>query len=88
MGRPSGPTIDTSSFIRTSLVHDALYPLIRLGGAPYDHRRHADRLLKKLCREDGMSWFRAWYVCVAARLFGGSSTPRGPRSRSGSDALR
>ena len=74
---PSGPTIDTSNFMRASLVHDALYQLTRLGAIPYDHRRHADRLLRKLCREDGMSWFRAWYVYAAVRLFGGSSATPG-----------
>lgn len=74
---PSGPTIGTSNFMRSSLIHDALYQLIRLGAVPYDHRRHADSLLRKLCREDGMSRFRAWYVYVAVRLFGGSSATPG-----------
>ena len=28
----------------------------------------ADRLLRQICREAGMCWFRAWYVYWAVRL--------------------
>ncbi len=31
---PSGPTVDTGSFMRGSLVHDAFYQLIREGHLP------------------------------------------------------
>ena len=74
---PSGPTIDTLTFMRGSLVHDALYQLIRLGDIPSDHRRHADRLLRDICRKDGMSPLRAWYVYIAVRLCGRSSATPG-----------
>jgi hypothetical protein len=67
---PSGPTIDTKDFIRGSLVHDALYQLMREGVLDYRvHRQRADQILKELCLEDGMGSFRAWYVYQAVHLF-------------------
>ena len=74
---PSGPTIDTADFMRGSLVHDALYQLIRLEQIPYGYKAYADLLLKKICLEDGMSNFRASYVYQAVRLFGGASARPG-----------
>lgn len=68
---PSGPTIDTKTFMRGSLVHDALYQLMREMHLDYrEHRKYADDLLKKICLEDGMSRFRAWYVHKSVRIFG------------------
>jgi len=67
---PSGPTIDTKDFMRGSLVHDALYQLIREEKIERKYKEYADRLLSDICREDGMSKFRAWYVYWAERLFG------------------
>ena len=74
---PSGPTIDTADFMRGSLVHDALYQLIRLEEIPYNYKEYADLLLKKICLEDGMSNFRASYVYQAVRLLGGASARPG-----------
>jgi hypothetical protein len=59
---PSGPTIDTKNFMRGSLIHDALYQLIREGKLPKKCRLHADRALQIICLEDGMCGVRAWYV--------------------------
>lgn len=70
---PSGPTIDTPNFMRASLVHDALYQLMREGYISINHRQAADRLLQRLCREDGMSWVRAWWVYAGVRLGGASA---------------
>jgi hypothetical protein len=68
---PSGPTFDTPSFMRGSLVHDAIYQLIRERHLPMDpFRELADRLLRQHCLEDGMSALRAWYVYQAVRLRG------------------
>jgi hypothetical protein len=63
---PSGPTIDTPNSLRGSLVHDALYQLMRLGLLPESCREQADKLLHDLCVEDGMSNFRAdlWQAMV------------------------
>jgi len=66
----SGPAIDTPNFMRASLIHDALYGLGAKGLLPAGWRRAADRVLYLICREDGMSWFRAQYVWAAVRLGG------------------
>ena len=71
---PSGPTFDTPSFMRGSLVHDALYQLISEGLLPDFFREYADRTLYRLCRDDGMSSVRAWYVYKAVQAFGESHT--------------
>jgi len=70
---PSGPTFDTPTFMRGSLVHDAIYQLIRLGLLPAESRVMADRELWRICREDGMCSIRAWWVYHGVRLFGGAS---------------
>ena len=71
---PSGPTIDTKTFMRGSLVHDALYQLMRLGALDRsEYRKTADRELRRICIEDGMWRFRAWYVYWGVRMFGGKA---------------
>ncbi len=67
---PSGPTIDTLTFMRGSLVHDALYQLMRERHLNNDaHREAADRALQKICKEDGMWSLRAWWVYLGVRWF-------------------
>ena len=66
---PSGPTVDTKSFMRGSLVHDALYQLMRMGLLPQAYREPADKLLRQHCREDGMYGWRVWYVFKSVRKF-------------------
>ena len=71
---PSGPTVDTLNFMRGSLVHDALYQLMReeeLDKSIY--RESADRLLQSICQEDGMSSIRAWWVYQGVKRFGDPS---------------
>jgi hypothetical protein len=70
---PSGPTIDTKNFMEGSLIHDALYQLMREKVLPQNERKKADEILRKVCLRDGMSKFRAWYVYKAVRLGGASS---------------
>lgn len=70
---PSGPTFDTKDFMRGSLIHDALYQLIREKHLPDDIRESADAELRKACIEDGMSQLRAWWVYKAVRLFGATA---------------
>ena len=73
----SGPAVDTVTFLRGSLVHDALYQLMREGLLPKSFRRAADSLLRDICIEGGMSRVRAWYVYRAVRWFaGGAIKPR------------
>jgi len=77
---PSGPTIDTKNFIRGSLVHDALYQLMRDAGLSKEQwRDEADLELKRICLEDGMSSLRAWWVHRGVRLGGDPSAS--PESR-------
>ncbi|HUU41722.1 MAG TPA: DUF1353 domain-containing protein [Desulfatiglandales bacterium] len=70
---PSGPTIDTANFMRGSLVHDALYQLMREKHLEQEHREYADRLLREICIEAGMSNARAWWVYQGVRIGGASS---------------
>jgi len=68
---PSGPTVDTPSFMRGALIHDSLYQLIRLELLPPGFKEVADRILKRICIEDGMNRLRAWYVYHAVSKFAG-----------------
>lgn len=68
---PSGPTIDSRNFMRGSLVHDALYQLMRHDNLDKKtYRKAADKLLQTMCKEDGMSSIRAWWVYKGVALFG------------------
>lgn len=67
---PSGPAIDTKNFMQGSLVHDALYQLMREGLLPQDLRQKADEILRDVCIEDGMSKARAWWVYQGVRIGG------------------
>ncbi len=74
---PSGLALDTKDFMRGSLVHDALYQLMREEVLGRKYRKYADQLLRKICLQDGMGKFRAWYVYRAVRMFAKkSSMPR------------
>lgn len=66
---PSGPTIDTNTFMKGSLVHDVLYQLIREQKLSHDYRVIADQILYDLCREDNMNYFKAKAVYYAVRWF-------------------
>jgi len=57
--------------LRASLVHDALYHLMRAGKIPWCSRQFADAVFRKLAVEDGAPpWLAA--VCYwAVRGFGG-----------------
>ncbi|MHC4178553.1 MAG: DUF1353 domain-containing protein [Planctomycetota bacterium] len=52
---PSGPVIDRTENMRASLVHDALYQLMRNRKLTAKlHKDKADRLFKKICMKDGV----------------------------------
>jgi hypothetical protein len=70
---PSGPAIHTKSFMRGSLVHDALYQLIRERKLMLSDRKEADLILRDICIDDGMDRFRVKWVYAAVRRFGESS---------------
>ena len=71
---PSGPTIDTKTFMRGAFVHDALYQLMREGHLPRELKNDADRELQRWCIADGMWKIRAWWVYRGVKKFGTSST--------------
>ena len=68
---PSGPTIDTPSFMRGAFVHDALYQLMRMGLLDQKWREPSDRELTRICIDDGMWYIRAGWVYWGLQLAGG-----------------
>ena len=69
----SGPTIDSPSSMRASLVHDALYQLMRLGLMDQSQVLPADKLFREMLLKDGMGRFRAWYWYLGLRLANGKA---------------
>ena len=67
---PSGPVIHGKDFMRGSLVHDALYQLMRESLLAPSYRQQADQLLYDMCVEDGMNKIFAWTVYKAVRAGG------------------
>lgn len=68
---PSGPVIDTDENMRASVIHDALYQLMRNSLlSSRTHRKSADQLFKDICKADGVSNFRASIYYKALRKFG------------------
>jgi hypothetical protein len=70
---PSGPALDTRTWMRASLVHDALYQLLREDHLPPEMRKTVDGLMREHLLQDGMNRFRAWYSYHGVRLFGAPS---------------
>ncbi|QLI82816.1 DUF1353 domain-containing protein [Chitinibacter fontanus] len=68
----SGPMPDLPSVMRASLVHDALYQLMREGKLPDSYRKQADQILRNLCIADGMNVVLANWVYYCVRSFGRS----------------
>lgn len=79
---PSGPTVDTKSFMRGSLVHDALYQLMREKHLDHEkYRKFADDLLKEMCLADGMAKLRAWYVHKLVSMCGAKFAKPTPKPK-------
>ena len=59
---PSGPTVDRKTNMRGSLIHDALYQLIRQGFLPKSMRAEADQIIYECLINDGMwkFWAKLW----------------------------
>jgi len=75
---PSGPTFDTRKWMRASLVHDALYQLMREDHLPREMRKVVDQLMRAHLLEDGTSRFKAWYSYRGVRMFGAAAAQRRP----------
>lgn len=68
---PSGPVIDTPLNMRASVVHDALYQLMRLEELKSRKwRKTADKLFRDICKEDGVPSITANTYYRALRKFG------------------
>jgi hypothetical protein len=67
---PSGLTLDTPNFMRASLIHDALYELMKYGYLELHHKSDVDRLFRETCINDGMSALRAWTHYTTVRMLG------------------
>ncbi len=66
----SGPTIDTKSSMRATLVHDALDQLLREGRIPLRHQAVVDQMLYDIGKADGMLHCRIALWLKAVSLFG------------------
>lgn len=62
----SGPTFDTKSSMRPSLVHDCFCQMMRDRTLEFSWQKRVNLLFKEMCIEDGMWAWRAsiWYRAV------------------------
>lgn len=74
---PSGPTRDTPSSMRGSLVHDVLYQMMRMQLLTLEWRDEADQLFWRLLQEDGMWRWRAWLWWWAVRRLAAGAASNG-----------
>lgn len=67
----SGPVVDTEHNLRASLVHDAFYQLMRRKHLEASkHKDKADKLFRKMCKEDGVPSTVAQVYYEALKLLG------------------
>ncbi len=69
----SGIARDTDTFMEASLVHDALYQLMRESELDRSYKDKADLLMYNLCIKNKMFRVRAWYAYKAVQVFGSPS---------------
>ena len=70
----SGGVPDTKRNLRASLIHDALYQLIRHQILDFKtHRDKSDRLFQKVCVKDGVWRFIAYTYYMGLKMFGGKA---------------
>jgi hypothetical protein len=70
---PSGPAFDTPNLMRASLVHDAVFRLMREAGLPQLWRLPSDELFRSIAVEDGTDPALAQAAEIVLNLFGGSA---------------
>ena len=66
---------DSDKNLRASMAHDALYGLISIGHIPFNNRKYADRLFRRVLKEDGqgiiarsiMYFFVRWFAGFACK---------------------
>ena len=62
--------IDSKKFLEASLVHDALYQLMRAGKIDKRYKDDIDKMLKLFCYNAGTSKLLSWLIYMATKLFG------------------
>lgn len=67
---PSGPAMDTRNIMRASLIHDALYQLMRESLLDFEYRGIVDDIFRTHCLEDGVSRLRARTLRWGLKAFG------------------
>lgn len=76
---PSGPTIDTKNTLTPSLMHDAIYQLIRMELIAKSWRLIADEEIGRMMKERGVWWLRRKLWVRELKKFGGPAAD--PRNR-------
>ena len=69
----SGPARTTRASLRASLVHDALYQLIRIGALRPTEKHLADQVYRDILLANGMWAPRTWWRGLALRVFGANA---------------
>jgi hypothetical protein len=68
--------------MRASLVHDALYQLMRNGELnARTTRKAADKIFREICKQDGVSSFRANLYYKALRQYGKPAASPGNKKK-------
>jgi hypothetical protein len=67
---PSGPMRDKSKRMTASLVHDALYQLMRSESLPQASRKRSDEIFREILIQNGVSKIVAHSAYKALRMFG------------------
>jgi hypothetical protein len=72
----SGPTFQSRTGVRASLIHDALYQLLRDSGLERTCKTAADIEFKNACIADGMCRVKAFVLYYCVRAFGAYATTK------------
>lgn len=80
-GASSGLPWTPKKWIRPSLVHDALYQLIREGQLPMERREDADMVFYQLMRENQVNVIVAFTAYLAVRVFGNYCLRKGKKTK-------
>lgn len=80
-GASTGLPWTPKKWLRPSLVHDALYQLIREGQLPMERRQDADNIFYQLLRENQVNVVLAFAAYLAVRLFGNYFLRKGRKTK-------
>lgn len=80
-GASTGLPWTPKKWLRPSLVHDALYQLIREGQLPMERREDADMIFYQLLRENQVNIFMALPAYLGVRIFGNYFLRKGRKTK-------